>query len=614
MSDRAITQLGDGVVVSRGIEWCPQEVGGRLISHDEYSIALNCYFRYNQLLARGANLGSRLEEWRRLVSTFWPEPVFVHSRYTDLIFDALINHSHCSFIGMTTAGKTSCVALWCLLHFEWYRDEYGASFFSVNEVKLRETAFKELSRYCANASCPMFGKRDITHMAILSSDNADSIGIRCRPLKIETDPIAEITSMAGVHGNKIHDIILEEANACRESIFAAALNIQAGTSGSKIICNANPVELGDTPLSRFHMPVGGYEGFDIMTPNCQQYGCSYCTRWETISGVAIRFDGRDSPGIEDPVRYHFNLRQETIDQYERTKHISPMVRDYYNIIMGWPRAVSAKVTTSLLTEHDESRVRRDAPPGRIIHDLFGIDTSFQGQDPMVCAHIKVIETEGGARVLHIENIIEIGGSTNDDVEKYKRAAETIAQYIKGQTSRVTEKHIGVDVTNGGYMFPEAIAAALRLPRLPTGVSWSMWSDERTSFLDNKSTPSRSVCYDRATEIYTLMRDYVRNNMLTASFSSGVEIFLRQARKRYYVPEGKMGKLWIEPKRQYKAREGASPDHLDAVCIACMLARDNFKIYPQKADARENAGPAKKFVDMVFKMQQKRSAKPRICST
>ena len=595
-----LTHLRDGVVVSCGIEWYPQEINGTLVNHDEFSIALNRYFNYEKLLKKGAKLGTKLDEWKHLVSTFWPEPVFIHSRFTDMIFDALINYAHCSFIGMTTAGKTSCVALWCLLHFEWHRDEYGASFFSVNEVKLRETAFKELSRYSEHAACPIFGKRDITNLAILSSAGADSIGIRCRPLKIDSDPIAEITSMAGIHGNKTHDIILEEANACRESIFAAALNIQAGTSNSKIICNANPVELGDSPLSRFHMPIGGYESFDIMEPNCQAFGCRYCSRWETLSGVAIRFDGRDSPGIENPTKYHFNLRQDTIDQYEKTKHISPMVRDYYNIIMGWPRTVVSDTQTPLLSDFDEPKVRAAMPPGQIIGDIYGIDVAFHGDDPIVFAHLRMIELPDGFKHLHVVSINAIRKDQKNEIDHYKKCAEAISSYIKGASPKASHKNIGIDVTNGGYLFPEAISHAMGINSLPYGVSWSMWSDEKVSYLALNAPSSRQICYDRPTEIYTLMRDFVRAGMLTFNPGAGLEIFMSQAKKRYYIPDGKNGKLLIESKREYRRREGGSTDYLDAVCIACVVARDNFKIFPQTNPGKE-ISPRKSFVDKMAEM-------------
>ena len=597
-----------------GIVWHPViSETGDVIPYTIQDIELECFFNPQKAKSKGAELLSPLEHFRNLISAFWPEPIFLHNKVSDMIFDHLIHHEFVAIRGSASMGKTTCIAIWTKLRQEYYRHLYAAHVFSNSEQGLKVRYWKDCVRFHKSAVVRMFGFPNVHEMEIRADMDSESLGIRCRAVKIYSDLEKETSALAGAHGAKAVDIVIEEADTVRDSVFASINNIWAGVINGRFVALCNPVRKTG-PMGKFCEPIQGYARFDVMQPNCGKWGLNYSTSYTTKAGVAIRLDARDSPGMEDPEKFGFLINKKSIEVGEKMSGISALQDVYYYITMGWLQENIDESAFSVITQSDVENkcLLEDIEFIETPITCAAIDMSYRGIDQKIFWPFQLGKCEIDEQKTYAIRLLQPSYITGQpsSMTYYEEVAERVAALVKA--NNIDPRNIAIDASATQDVFPEMVSKALGINFLIHGTHFQKWSPEnkcRVSVSDPRD--SRDFCYDRVTELHVLIQEFIRRKQIRCEKPEYMREIIKEGKQRLFLAEGKQGKRKIENKADTKKRlNDRSPDHLDCLCIMVDIARDIHGIYPGMGIDKKLSIKYKenKFLDFVKKMQ---NIKPRV---
>jgi len=598
------------VIHKYGIEWMPVITEeGDVISYTEADIEMECFFLPEKAKSKGAKLLSPLEHFRNLVSCFWPEPIWIHNKVSDLIFDTLIHNEIIGIRGSAGLGKTACLAIWTKIRQEFYREKYAAHIFSHSESGLRIRYWRDCIYFHRMAQTPMFGFPDVHNLCIRANLDNSSLGIICRAVRPFTDLEREASSLSGAHGALCVDVVIEEADTVRESIFASIYNISSGVPDFRFVALCNPVKKTGT-MGKFCEPIEGYDNFDVMTPNTHKYKLNYSTLYSTKAGVALRLDARDSPALEEPERFPFLIGKKTIEIGKKLSGISTLQDIMFYNTMGWLQDSINENAFSVITDSDVENkclledIEFIEEPIRCA----AIDMSYRGTDRKIfwpCEIGKCIIDDNQTYAIRLLQPSYIEGETSS-YRYYEQVAEKMANLIRAY--QISPQHVSIDSSSVQDVFPEMLSKALGVSFLIHGTSFQKWSEDDKCYISvSDPRDSREICYDRATELHVLVQEFIRRKQIRTAHPDYVRELIKEGKLRHFVPEGKNGKRKIENKMITKDRnQEKSPDHLDCLCIMANIARDILGIFPGAGiDKKLHFRPKKNsFTEIVSRLRKK----------
>ena len=580
-------------VFKYGIEWQPYtDASGTLWKFEDYLIEQQCFFNREHWLSRGAKLDSPLEHFKRLVSCYWPTGTvgqFLHNRFSDALFDCLINHEYIGLRGSSSAGKTYCACVWVLMRFNYYRENYSGQIFTTHERGHRDRSWKDLMRLMNTSVIPMFGYPSVADMEIRASMDGSALGIKCKNIQKNSDIDAEVSALSGAHGASVVDMVLEEADGVRESVFAASLNIFAGVPDCRFIAICNPVRKTDF-MGKFCQPVDGYDAFDIMRNNSPQYGFNHSVVYKTKAGISIRFDGRDSPGFEDPNKYGKFLTKKTIEHFEKMQDVTPLMKSRFHIYMGWMVDENAENNVQVISDSDVSRCLIEEPAdfdGKTTL-VCGIDAGGSGPDKKVLWIAEVgqcdIDGKRSFAIMFREPHIITSVEPKVNASYFDELASKMASIIKA--SGVKPQFVSIDISGTNDVFREILSKKLGVNFLIHGTHFNQWPEERYRRISvSDGRDSKDICDKPVTELHVLFQEFMRRKQIRAAHPTYVAQLIKEGKSRMFLMEGKNGKKAIETKHETISRLGYSPNHLDAALCVCNVVRQRLNIFPGSIDER-----------------------------
>lgn len=397
-------------------------------------------------------------------------------------------------------------------------------------------------------------------------------GVAIQRSRSQQDALAKIS---GAHATYNRIIVDEEQVSPVEIIEKACVNISASGAFKKMGLG-NPFSPFDDMCSRIQ-PIGGWSKF---TPEMAGEDGFLCIEGEM--GMVYYFDGRKSPGVDDPVKFPFYLGTKRIEENAKRHGVDSAI--YWQQMIGWP--LGDAVGKTFVTEKDCSignvtaeAVWTDAP---VVCASFDPGFSSDGDRGIMCI-FKVGRDANG------RNVIDFGKKMiHIDVKATSKQSVTdqIAHRVKLElhNHNVDPKNFVMDASSVTFVFADSIEKELGV----SGVIMRIKSQEGASELpvsDEDDRVAKEVYANRVSELWGTMGRFIKAGQVRGLHMEIIqELCLRR------IDENpNQQKIKAEPKTKMKKRIRRSPDAGDACVYALALVRERLGIYPGKHDDSQAQG-------------------------
>lgn len=370
-------------------------------------------------------------------------------------------------------------------------------------------------------------------------------------------------NLRGLHAKRML-LVIDEANGTPDAIYQTITNWRKACDEMLVILIGNPVSRLD-PHGRALEPV---DGWDSIGQNTFEWRTKRIAEWDMDGGVALRFDGQDSPNVVAgqtvfPYIYGWEnwlaakrKNENTLAYWSQDRGLHPP-EGLLESVLNEPALTAANVDEQLM-------FIGDATLCGFLDPAFGGDAAVAkfgrcGQLPDGRVGLQII----GRREYEIK-MAEPGEQAD---EPDKQVADQFSADCKHQG--IKPENAGVDATGTGRGAYAFIATD--------------WSHEVMRFeaanspgdqpvMEGDQRPAKDVYGDRITESWVFVGATVRTGQLKGlnqadkvQFTTRLLVSRRTSR----------GKQRLEEKRDFKSRYGHSPDDADATSGLADLARQRL---------------------------------------
>lgn len=539
----------------------------------------------------------REEHWWRAAERRWPSKLDDQGRlqgemckddWSEQIIRAIAEYGTINLLGGSGQGKTKTPIAFAITAFDYfYFAKRGArcQFSSVSEKKIKHATWHMCNRLYvdSNKEC----SENISHGTVLSGSmqiqrkwrGAGEQAIM-QGVLITNDSRAEtrIDSLTGAHDVDCQILITDEAQSSPEALSRAGANLRTKAKWAWEIRAGNPAA-SDDYLGNAAKPDDGWDMVDPMKH--EEVALSWVNHKDGKEAISIRFDNDFSPGMEDPIRYHY---RPTRDFWE-TEWTSQkrQTADYYRFWKGWfaPGFVDEAVIRYAVIEQMNCHAFPKIDRKKEVVNFMTFDSAPTSTDRAPLGHMQLIH-EGNRRLLNVAQIF-LFPKLNPDT--YDRDAANII-LDKAVEWQVPSGNLIMDHTN--YSGPLSLLREKGFNCY--GMQYhAMASDKPIDPI--VGTPAKHLYSNCATEAAFLLEALIRYGQVrglndAVIGGNGVEEELCTRRTQTAKQSGKVA---LEQKRNsngvggFRDRKGFSPDIFDILCQAALFARDHLNFWPGEVD-------------------------------
>lgn len=523
------------------------------------------------------------EHFLRAMRMLFPPDVFRINAWTEAIVNAWCHSEEIVLMGCASANKSHTCGAIALL--DWITAPHVTTTFFCSTTK---TALEKRSWASVINFYTYLKKQGIpaeyskSRMAVLNANTEElqAIGVDS-PEEIKSGLFA-VAAMAGSEHQAISNFIgvhqpdrmggvrmfADEAQAVRESFLNARTNLMIGTADFRIVALGNPMDKRD-PLGKLAEPKDGWGSV-----------CVDDEEWENKSGGrVIRFDGLKSPARAEPDLYPFLINDRHIDRVRARVRGDMNHPEYLTMVRGWIADTADVFSVFPLPSQRSSRVGEEATGflGAPV-PLAALDPAFSADgDEAVLVFAFLGTCSDGVRRLVFDpepHYLSVDRNETDRVSLLELRCQATLRALQ---ARQTPLHnLGVD-ESGVQTVGATLALLQRGDKGPVGgkpylvMFQQRAGEEALSGLD--PTPTRERYYDLAADGWSLLERYGRFDQVRG--------LPREAGNQFAARRWAVGKhpRRLEPKKDYKEREGGSPDCADAVAVMLLMARHRFGFVP-----------------------------------
>lgn len=242
--------------------------------------------------------------------------------------------------GPAAVGKTKDLAAFALSYYLAAPKCTTVLVFSTSAAMLKAKFFSELSNLHNSCREKLPGRIYPSDMSLRNSPNDSKNGIYCRA--IERKSLKEaMGDKYGIHNRYVLVVVDELQNTHLASMESAA-NLSAGNDEFLLLAAGNPESWLD-PLGQYSEPEDG---------DRKKVNRDDVFEWKSKMGYVYRFDGRQSPGVTDPKKYHFLLTQAQIDDaVKKWGPKSPYVKTQRYGLIPEEGSSTTPISENFITEH-----------------------------------------------------------------------------------------------------------------------------------------------------------------------------------------------------------------------------------------------------------------------
>lgn len=369
-------------------------------------------------------------------------------------------------------------------------------------------------------------------------------------------------NLRGLHADRIL-VIVDEANGTPEAIFETIPNWSRA-------CNDLTVILIGNPISRLDPHGRAMEPSDPTTsPTATEWRTKRIPEWDFGPGVALRFDGRDSPNVRAgltlfPYIYTCEdrskavaLNENTLASWSQHSGLHPP-EGILSSVLNETALENAKVDETLAFMSDVQRVS-------FLDPAFGGDAAVQW--------IGVVGTlPDGRRAIQLKERLEIEIEFSTPEKKADEPDLQLAKAFKRncEERRVAPEHAGIDATGTGRGV-YAFVATFWSPEVFRFEASESPSDQPV--MEGDPRPASETLFNQMTESWVLAASFVRSGQLKGLNRAAKVEFTT----RVFHDKTVRGRKRLEDKQDFVSRYGHSPDDADSIAGLAVLARKRMGV-------------------------------------
>lgn len=376
-------------------------------------------------------------------------------------------------------------------------------------------------------------------------------------------------------GGKAPRVILvaDELGEISESVQEAASSNLATNPHFQMVGLSNPASKYD-PFGIFCTPKVGWDNVDVV----------HDMEWELqIGGRYIRLDAYDSPNFhladEEDEGYPYLPSQRTIDEALESLGATPEEAAKSAGFLRMFRAVFNDSDSGETVYSPSELNRAGATKTRELTNktrIAGLDPSFSsGGDATV---LKIGDLGYDHLGQHCVNLGEAIRIYEDVMNKAEPRNVQVARKVIEACKKhgVKPENLSVDATGAGAPFCDILQMLWESDAFLRVQFGGAASDKKIKN-DSKVTCRERFC-NRATEIFFIGKQFLLGKQL---FGLSADMVKQMTARTFSTMKGTKGlRLQVEPKDEYKARMGESPDETDAGFILLEGARTRHFFVPQ----------------------------------
>lgn len=367
-----------------------------------------------------------------------------------------------------------------------------------------------------------------------------------------------VDNLKGLHAPRML-VVIDEANSTPEAIFNVLPNYTKGCKDLTIIIVGNPVSRLDSHGRALKPELGWPLAMDEQVIEWRTEGVK---EWELPPGLALRFDGRDSPNVLLKQNKHpYLYLYEDWLAAEEIRERSGGNLSYWSMSRGMWASDSGSNTIFSETLF----IRCDAIGTHFTFDseretYAFLDVAF-GTDACILQFCECGRVNG-RMCIQLTDWIDVPIDPTDasyDLD-YKIARWVMNSCI---TRKVKPECFGIDSTGTGRGVASIMAAEWS-PKIHCTV-WGAAATDRPS-AQNDGRPAREVYSNFVTELWFSVRELLEAGQILGFSHEAISQFCA----RQYEMAGK--KYKSETKDAMRLRLRYSPDNADAVAGICEVAK------------------------------------------
>ena len=502
----------------------------------------------------------------RLCDELWnkkdlPEPLMVRHPWADEMIKSVIDNKYVAIGGAANSGKSHTMAAWGILN--WMADPQN-TLILLTSTTLREARKRiwgsVISLLSVIDNFPFKIRDSIGNVAYLTENGTLIERAGLSLIAAEKSKTREaVGKFIGIKQKRVF-LICDELSELSEAILQAGLSNLSKNQEFNMIGMSNPNSRFDA-FGSWSKPL---DGWSSINPDLDE---TWTTKW---GGTYIRFDGEKSPNIiSGETKYPWLPTEEKIS--EDRDLLGENSRGYMRMV----RAVffDSDETDAI---YNESEIDRSGGMDRVSWNnkpiaIAGLDPAFtNGGDRTILYTGLVGYDDNGQYVCELGEAVQINDdATNKSLPRTYQIVEQVISICKKR--KISPDNLAVDATGAGAPFCDVLAG--------------QWSDQflRVSFggkaSDKKvSVSSKKIGHEtymnRVSELWWVGKELLRTRQL---FGISTDLAKELVSRKYDMVKSGSFRVKIEPKVDFKARFGASPDLADAAFLCLDLARQRHNL-------------------------------------
>lgn len=373
-------------------------------------------------------------------------------------------------------------------------------------------------------------------------------------------------------GSKAKNVLLvaDELGEITEALQEAATSNLATNPNFQMVGLSNPASRFD-PFGVFCEPQGGWDSVKVDIE----------MEWTTkIGGKYIRLDAYDSPNFslaadEEPYEYLPSQRtiDNALDSLGEDRAAAAKSRGFLRMFRAifFDSDEAETVYTEVELERSGALSKTTLTQGV---KVAGLDPSYSSDgDATALAFGEVGYDPFGQYCMQIDEVVLIHADATD---KTRPRNLQIAEKVKAECEKrkVALDNLAVDATGAGQGFCDLLQLTWGDGFLRVQFGGAA-SDKRVRN-DSKAT-GKDRYRNRASELFFIGKQFLLGKQLYGVFTKLAKQMTTRGYSTYKGSKGMI--LQVEPKKEYKARMGFSPDEADAVFVMLELCRSRHFLVP-----------------------------------
>lgn len=511
--------------------------------------------------------------------------------WSELIIRTCCQNRYAAIGGAASSGKSYVLAAWALM--SWMCDPSNTKILltSTHLAGARDRIWGAVLQLIDDIPEPPCRIVDsiglIAYFDVAKQKSYSTYGLKL----VSADKKQGKRKIGKMIGGKAPRVILvaDELGEISESVQEAASSNLATNPHFQMVGLSNPASKYD-PFGIFATPKNGWDSVDTFND----------MEWDLqIGGRYIRLDAYDSPNFQlsddEEEGYEYLPSQRTIDEALESLGATPEEAAKSSGFLRMFRAVFNDSDSGETVYSISEITKAEATTDRVMSsmaNLAGLDPSFSSDGDATVLKFGTLGYDSvGQYCLKFGDAVRI---YEDVTNKSEPRNVQIAKKVVAECNKrgVKPDNLAVDATGAGGPFCDILQMAFDSDNFLRVQFGGAASDKKIK------NDSKVVCRDRymnrATELFFIGKQFFLGRQI---FGISSEMVKQMTSRMFKTQKGAKGlRLQVEPKKEYKARMGESPDETDASFILLEGARTRHLFIPQdpvsKVESKDVSDPWK----------------------